>query len=572
MQKRQASDKRWQFHRDSSNISQLENSFEVLSDGKLSDISRPSLSRSSNRSTSQLSQQAIITSFGLESLPDDKFSIGDPQCDLYLEEAVNDEPEDDPTMADPPYEDHEAPRNTSRDQVNETEKFMKNVSPDIQSDDFEKEIMKIARRFNKKKRSSANPSLKKSINSSPTPSVRSSQIETSIADKKDEEKEIDPKILKGLKRIKKLDEILAEKVKLEKEAKADRKRLERNWQLEIKGFVEWCGENKSKPLIQQFLALTNGISDQRPVEDDANDIERLFQTEVETEFDESLQNTDGDSCQSKENDKKGIIEKGNSTMTSDRSTNVKEDFECTESPTEKIRNSNKKNFIRRNIALASHANEVVSLTEEEQRRLDELLADDSDLLIIDNPFSKDEDHKAPSAYELDDNARKALTDIDEQLKFLVPQSDFQSICFSPVSNGQVLTGRTGSTDFLESSKSCDVVEKYGDETLKREKNYREMQQRLQHIENELRRMSQLEEYESHADRPVITNDLLRQLIDVDSRMTSSALSIIDSARSNLDTARTEEREDIDSSINRTSQWIDTSKSLSTEKSFHDVGV
>ena len=574
MQRKPSPDKREKMYRESSSTIQTDNSLEVISGGKLADIARPALSSSSTRSLSQLSMQGTsVLSFELESLPDDYSSLKvTDEDELYIEEAVVDYDDD----CDVEFQDdllQLATTNIAPSSPNEVGGSEDVSSPDINSKEFEKEIFKMSKRFNKTKKLRAKPNLVEEVNpnSSPAPSATQPQSRNSYVENASSDQEADPKISRGMEKIKKLDEILAEKVKLEKETKAERKRLEKEWQLEIKGFVEWCGEKKSKPIIQQFLALTHEISDPHPLDNDEDEVEPLFQTEIQAEVCDTSSNNNEMIGNGGGINKKGESVGGHSSSQFDESTEPKEGRK--ESlHTGKNGKSRKKDFIKRNIVLAAHANEVVSLTESEKLRLDELLSDDSDLLLIENPFSKNDHHKAPSGYELDESAKKALTDIDEKLKWLVPQSDFQSICFSPVSDDQLLTGRTSNSN--DNSKAVEDVSgvKYGDGILKQEKHYREMQHRLQQIEAELKKIGQLEEADSELNTPTISHDLLQQLIEVDSRLTSSALSILDSARSNLSTARTDaSKETFVASLDGTS-CLDSSRTPLVEKSFHDVGV
>ena len=555
--------------RDSSINPHPENSLEVISDGILADIARPSLSRGSTRSISQLSMQSTnISSFELESLPGEHPSLkSHEEEELYLEEAVVDYDDDcDIEVPDSSWQ-HAASSIISTCPSKALEKLEELSSPDLDSKEFEKEIFKMSKRFNKTKQLREKPILMEETVKypSPSPSTERSKSRNSISETVTLEQDVDPKVYKGMEKIRKLDEILAEKIKLEKEAKAERKRLEQEWQLEIKGFVEWCGDKKSKPIIQQFLALTNGISDHHPVDED--EVKPLFQTEIQTDF---LDVSNGSG---------GVIGNGRDLNENEESpaneANVSNDArEVKKGSLQNGKNekSRKKDFIKRNIVLAAHANEIVSLTESEKQRLDELLSDESDLLLVENPFSKTDQHKTPSGYELDEDAKKALTDIDEKLKCLVPQSDFQSICLSPVSDDQLLTGRT-SNSFSSSKQAGEITgSKYGDGILKQEKQYRYMEQRLQQIEAELKRIDQLENTELHSDTPSISGDLLRQLLEVDSWLTSSALSILDSARSNLNTARSDiSREDLEPYLDGES-CLDSSRISHVEKSYNDIGV
>ena len=567
--------------RDSSTILQPENSLEVISDGKLSDIARPAHSRGSARTMSQLSMQSTsIMSFELESLPDDNTSLtGLQEEELYLEEAVvdgNDDCVDVCSDVDIPDSSVQyIPSNSvvSRHPKDLKDRLEDKSSPDVNSKEFEREIFKLSKKFSKTKQLRKEASLvaQNCTKSSPASSTGHPQAVSSSIESIQKEQEIDPKISRGMEKIKKLDEMLAEKVKLEKEAKADRKRQEKEWQLEIKGFIDWCGRKSSTPIIQQFLALTNGISDPCAVDENEDDMKPLFQTEIQADFCDKLEDNDEAAGNCKDAYEKK--EKSNTCGTGqlDGKNNEKEDRKGSLN-TCKSEKSRKKDFIRRNIALAAHAHEMVSLTEQEKQRLNELLSDESDLLLVDNPFSKHDSHKLPSGYELDEDAKRALTDIDEKLKCLVPQSDFESVCFSPISDDQLLTGRTGNSTTASRQGGDISGDRYGDGTLKQEKHYREMQQRLQQIEAELEKIDQLEEAGSHSDSPTISSDLLRQLLEVDSRLTSSALSILDSARSNLDSARSDANREIYEPSLDGSSCLDCSTTSFKEKSYHDIGV
>lgn len=542
------------------NNTQPVNSFEVISDGKLGEISRPSSSRSSatSRSVSQLSMHSKM-SFELEMLPaerDDETSHDFEENDMFLEEAVDDD-------------ENSFDENEKRVEIYQEDSHDKDcVEEEFNSKEFEKEILKISKRIARRKHEPP-PATKATeevdatagTNGRRTPDDTTPVPEVSTKEEKAEEKEIDPKIKKGLEKIKRLDNILAEKIKLEKEAKADRRRMEREWQLEIKSFVEWCGDNKSKPIIQQFLALTNGIDGgsyggNRDFEDD---ITPLFATEIDTDI---HQESNGKKDVDPAEENSAHDHEPNSNRTSDG------DAESDRQSTKKGKGK-KKNFLKRNIELAGHANEIVSLTESEKQRLDELLADDTDLLMVDNPFTKLDHSKLPVGFEFDDHSKIALTDIDEKLKMLVPESDFRSICFSPVTDDNSLRSHR-SYDLPESIAGSAIEDrdtKCGEDALQQGKNFRHMKERLLQIEAELDYLGQSDSSEIDVDTPRISNDLLRQLLEVDSRLTSSALSILNSASSNLS-----QRSESPISTFDTESVLDTTRSFETEKSFHSVGV
>eukprot|EP00794_Sanderia_malayensis_P020129 gene20129-22101_t len=512
------------FVQETKNNSDVANSMEVISGGKLSDIARPSVSsRGSARSLSQLSMQSKA-SFELEALPVEKdLPIWSKHDDIFLEDAFCDMERSEIVES---Y--------SSKLKANSFEKQTDEDDNELLTNPFgsTKKMHKISKRAVKSRK----PATIVSDDSvEPAPLEEASHARDSVesgnrslnADAKratgenKQEDEIPPKIKRGLEKIRKLDDILAEKVKLEKEVKADRKRMEKEWQVEIKGFLEWCGDNASRPAIQQFLNLTNGIGDEDKFKfcDLDEDFNPVFATELDQENVEKSETTINDSG-SIDGTVKGELELGD-----DR------DKKGSNSEIKAGRKKKKKDFLKRNKELAGHANEVIALTEEERLRLDELLIDDSDLLSFENPFSKHTKVIECSGYELDKNSKLALNDIDEKLKLLVPETDFQSICSTPLFDKMSLSHR--SLGFSEHSVDKSIDVKCKEPALQEGKDFRDMASRLRQIELELGRMDELKDGEFMSETPRITHELLRQLIDVDDRLTSSALSILDSSQSQL---------------------------------------
>ncbi len=421
--------------------------------------------------------------------------------------------------------------------------------------EFAKNVRKISKRVVRTKKRSAE--IQRNSDSSqqmpyekstePLEDSQESIIEDISTEKDEEKEEIDPKIKKGLEKIKKLDSILAEKIKIEKEVKADRKRMEREWQMEIKSFVEWCGENKTKPGVQQFLALTDGIMEDYTHShgQGEEDFVPLFPTELENDENESSQGNESNRDTANSPEGNQSQSKANASAGSEK------------------RSKKKRNFLKRNIELASHANEIIALTEEERLRLDDLLADDTDLLSFDNPFTKVPKAIALTGYELDENAKRALNDIDEKLKMLVPESDFESICSTPFSEDRTLSHR--SFDFSQVGSTDD--KKCKEPALQEGKDFRDMKIRLQQIEAELGRMDELKDETFEAETPRISHELLRQLLDVDDRLTSSAFSILDSSNNS---ARNLSASPTDSEMDEF--LLDFPQSSCSDRNFCSVGV
>ncbi|XP_066922511.1 fibrous sheath-interacting protein 1-like [Clytia hemisphaerica] len=334
---------------------------------------------------------------------------------------------------------------------------------------------------------------------------------TSIADKevkkdtndttasKKEETELERKIRKGLKKIEKLDKILTDKIEKEREVKRERFALERDFQTQIQTLIQEKGlENIVGS--QQLLSLC-AATDLKPNEDCDDDFtNQIFSTQIDSQF----------------------YEKRNSSSQSNDLSEDVEDDSNTEKKSKK--DKNKTDFIRRNIHLASHFNETVALTDEERKRLEELLSDDTDLLIGENPFStpaiKDD------GFRFSINDQKLIEDIDLQLKEFLSEEEYNS---AMLSESQTTVSSMTSTRFDEEFTSVEGLAACGEKVLNEGHDQRNMVQRLNAIEEKLQQLRLT------ADSPTyekIDPDLLRSLLNVDSRMTSDSRSICDSVRTN----------------------------------------
>ena len=315
-----------------------------------------------------------------------------------------------------------------------------------------------------------------------------------------EDNAVDSKIRKGLAKIKKLDEILSEKLEREKEVKHERRLLEKEFRMQVeslikeKGIEKVCGS-------QQLLSLC-ASTDKSGLHDD---IEPIFTTQIGFEYYQENDNVPKDNSTEKEHDSQF-------------------------SPNEK-KQKKSKDFIKRNIQLAAQASETIPLTDEERTRLEELLADDFDLLLVENPFS------VPSistdGYNFSSEEKETLADINAKLKELIPVEEYNYAILDrndPSVDGTDLvseisvTPRSSKINFSDPSEvAC------GEKVLQEEHDERTTIHRLKDIEERLHEIytSQDEEDESETIDP----DLLRHLLDVNSRLTSSSVSICETVQS-----------------------------------------
>lgn len=323
--------------------------------------------------------------------------------------------------------------------------------------------------------------------------VSETEIESNDTNENAEVKENGQKVKRGLKKIRKLDKVLAKKMEEEREVKKERRALEKEFQTQVqellkeKGSEQICGS-------QQLLSLCS--STDRPDFIEEN-IDSIFTTQLNAEFYQ---------------DERKLLQQGKGE-------------EPREGTPDKKDKKKTRDFIKRNIQLASQANELIQLTEEERKRLDELLADDSDLLLVDNPFTVPS--LSISGFQFSKEEQTALESIDTKLKEYLPDEDYRfAILDDQLSDDVSIIAESVRTETLRNDL-CENEVNCGERVLQDEQNERSMLSRLQDIEARLKCL-RLEEDDNHAN---IDPELLRRLLDVDSRLTSSSTSICDSLRS-----------------------------------------
>ena len=464
---------------------------EVVTPGSLESISRPP---SSHRSVSELSMSVRDSvSFELEVLPPEKQFFGDyTDNDLVVEEIGN-SAEMDQNLDD-----------------TVTEDWKRSDKQNLSTPDG----INVDSNFQEK-------------------AANQDGVDRYLAD-------IDPKIARGLEKIKKLDRILAEKVRKEKEVKVERKLIHRNWQLEIQNILQEDGKSIA-PNIKHLLALTAQDERSNNLEEDDADVTPVFATQIDmTSFANNMEQVPSNKKEAAKDEASANSNREPSSLqrkTSKDTSNIKVSSQSEKHLVDlEKKKESKKNFIKRNVELAGHANEAIALTDEERKRLDELLADDSDLLLsnIDNPFAKGTEIKVPVGYHFEENELKAIEEIDAKLKDLIPVNEYESMCFTP--SLEKCSSHSGST--FDDSTAIDPVNlHHGEHALQEEKEFRGMKRRLNEIDNELMKLHKNDNDIEQSNTPRLSEDLLRKLLDTDLRSTSSALSRYDSVNDDLSSRR-----------------------------------
>ncbi|XP_068758457.1 fibrous sheath-interacting protein 1-like [Montipora capricornis] len=346
------------------------------------------------------------------------------------------------------------------------------------------------------------------------------------------ETEIDPKIKKGLEKIRKLDAILAEKLKKEKDVKTFRKQLEKRWREEISQLDqirEKEGHGKIELSVGHALALGPPTDNDQPDESVSAPVTPVFATQpglVHSERDNILSPSGREtnsSCDSwAEQDIDEVESKSTKRMRKRKGnrSNMKE---------------KEQNFVKRNIELAADAGSVIPMTEAEKKRLEELLSDETDLFMIENAYVEGLALPEGEGYTLDTESLASLAEIDSKLQELVPEEEMDLLA-SQESWKTIADSRHSSHD----SASGKDVENLGlgERILREDKEMREMKRRLLAIEADLQSLYRENNDESEVS---LSDEILAKLIGGSSRTTSRSTTVSESVISALSTCRTDEQ-------------------------------
>ncbi|KAL4237844.1 Fibrous sheath-interacting protein 1 [Mactra antiquata] len=178
----------------------------------------------------------------------------------------------------------------------------------------------------------------------------------------------------------------------------------------------------------------------------------------------------------------------------------------------KSKKNKKKDFIKRNKELAGDAANLIAMTDEEKKRLDDLLKDVEEIPEIPEGAELDENNpfqlavKPGEGFFPENDDLRSLTSIDSRLKELMLPEDYQSIASSSMSHvpQNKLFTHTGVKHAVD-------WESRGERALFQNAEQREMNERMLAIEQELACLKNREETE--LETPRLEEDQLKDLID-----------------------------------------------------------
>ncbi|KAK6999797.1 Fibrous sheath-interacting protein 1 [Biomphalaria glabrata] len=326
----------------------------------------------------------------------------------------------------------------------------------------------------------------------------------------DTDDEMDPKLREAIIKMNKLDKILKKKVKQEKEVKKERLLLERRIRKEI-GELEQGGSHvrEIKLNTEKFLSLELPPSHNEGIKLD--DEVKVFPPVFQTQIDEDLlkQSKSGNNKTSDSNH----LDK--STTESRISTSRQSDRSGTSMSKVGSKSKKSKNFIKRNKKLASQADEPIAMTDDEKRRLKELLDGIDDLPDVENIDESEETRLQISlqpgeGFCPDNMDKENLVDIDERLKSIMPEEEFNFLMSTNDKMSSHLTPQTpiftkvGVKSFLKVDP--------GEQALFETKEERDLNARLLTIEKDLEKFKVTHEMEEDMEKH-LTDEQLDRLLD-----------------------------------------------------------
>ncbi|XP_022803547.1 uncharacterized protein LOC111340893 [Stylophora pistillata] len=172
------------------------------------------------------------------------------------------------------------------------------------------------------------------------------------------------------------------------------------------------------------------------------------------------------------------------------------------------------------------------MTEAEKKRLDELLSDETDLLMVENAYSEGLSLTAGEGFTLDCESKASLAEIDSKLQELVPQEEMDILANQETWEPHRELDQTSQIN-SSSERDIDTIG-VGERILREEKEMRDMKSRLFAIEAELQTLYRETGDESEAG---LSEEILARLIDVNSRTTSRSTTVSESVMSALSSAR-----------------------------------
>ncbi|XP_038046402.1 fibrous sheath-interacting protein 1-like [Patiria miniata] len=330
----------------------------------------------------------------------------------------------------------------------------------------------------------------------------------------------DPKIREAMKKMQQLDRILAKKTLKEKEVKRQRLQAHRDMERELQGLRPEGREEQREVLdnTSRYLALVPPASHSEGVSVEQEPVDPVFPTQP-AEADSPVVGAKANGIQgTKATDSKS--QQGNST---DRSSQAEGDDKAKRGGRRRAKGkghndtqSASNDFIQRNIDLASDAGNVIAMTDDEKKRLEELLQDVE--MLVDEEEKPDSTRtmnalqlSAGVGYIPDATDQQALQDIDAKLKALLPEEDYDRISTTP-------------SQERGDSYHRDVP---GEKILKDTKDDRRQHERLKRIEVELEYLENRVEREIYKS-PRLSQENLSELLEQCSELSSRAATETDS--------------------------------------------
>ncbi|XP_073229612.1 fibrous sheath-interacting protein 1-like isoform X1 [Porites lutea] len=343
------------------------------------------------------------------------------------------------------------------------------------------------------------------------------------------DQDMDPKIRKGLKKIQKLDAILADKLQREKDVKTHRRRLEKKWREEISQLDqlrEQEGHGKMELGVGHALALGPPTDDNQPDDIESVPVTPLFATQplshdhLPSPSDRGISS----SCDSWAEQDIDDVESKNSKKSRGRKGSKHSKTKGKE-----------QNFVKRNIELAADAGNMIPMTEAEKKRLEQLLSDETDLLMVENAYSEDGlSLPAGEGFTLDSESVTSLANIDRKLHDLVPEEEMDLL--TTEETWKPLRDLDQLSEDASSVKVDADTTGLGERILREEKEMREMKRRLLAIEADLQALYR--ENGEESTEVTLSGEILQKLIGRSSRTTSRSTTVSERVMSSLSSART----------------------------------
>ncbi|OWF53389.1 uncharacterized protein LOC110446454 [Mizuhopecten yessoensis] len=334
--------------------------------------------------------------------------------------------------------------------------------------------------------------------------------------------EVDPKLKEAILKMRKLDRILAKKMKREREVKKDRILLQRRIKDELSGLKsEGSNERKEEKMnTSKYLALTLPLSHNEGVEVPNNPSEPVFTTQLNEQDYPDVHRQNGE-VGSSNRQRRGSSHRSHtaselSDCHSQQDSELGSETSSMAGSKSGKKKKRKKDFIKRNKELASEAENPVPMTDVERTRVNQLL-EGLDAL----PDVLEEEESVYSVCESDSNPfqiavrpgegfqpeaedQRSLSNIDSRLRTILPPEDYESVTSSSMCS---------TPQYKLFRPVVDIrAERFGEKALLENKDQRELRARLQAVEEELSKLHTSHELEI-SETPQLGEDQLQDLLD-----------------------------------------------------------